>query len=314
MSGPRSASAEAVSDLEGPSHSASHPQFETMPLIPDALGGPVAAVAATVEPDWLDRICPYLLSEDGTYRSAEPDPGHRCTAQDPPGTLPLAFQERFCLTERHVRCEMYKDAQSARSAALQREGIPAEQLQSARFRPSVRSVPLAVGPARGGGAGNGPSRQTAILIAGGIALAAIVIFIVALALGGSGGPGVGPDDSPSPAAASSPSPAPTAQATATPRPTPEGTAGPSPGPAGSPVSQPPAGGARLIEYEVQEGEALVRIADTFGVNRRAIIRANEGMAERRPYTQPGDIIIVPVSRAMAAADIEAAPGFVRYIE
>ena len=64
-------------------------------------------------------------------------------AQDPPGTLPSAFQERYCLTERHVRCEMYKYAQSARDAALGGEaGGPAAQVSSARFRPSVRSVPL----------------------------------------------------------------------------------------------------------------------------------------------------------------------------
>jgi hypothetical protein len=148
---------------------------------PVSSAAPATAAAVTAEPDWLDRICPYLLSEDGTYRSAEPDLGHRCTAQDPPGTLPLAFQERFCLTERHVRCEMYKEDQSARSAALEREGIPAAQLQSARFRPSVRSVPLAIGPSRGGQAVTGPSRRTAIVAASGIALVAIVVFVVVFA-------------------------------------------------------------------------------------------------------------------------------------
>lgn len=275
------------------------------------VAGPAVRPDDSTEADWLDRICPYLMSENGTYRSAEPDLGHRCTAQDPPGTLPLAFQERFCLTERHVRCEMYKDAQSARSAALEREGIPAAQLQSARFRPSVRSVPLAVGPSRGGGAERGSSRRPAILAAIGIGVVAIVVFFLVLTLGGSAGPGVGPDGSPSPAVASSPSPGPATVSTPSPGPTLEGTPAPSSEPA---ASQPPAAGVRLIEYEVQEGEALVRIAETFGVNRRAIIRANEGMADKKPYTQPGDIIIVPVSPELAVGDIEAAPGFIRYVE
>ena len=206
---------------------------------------------------------------------------------------------------------MYKDAQSARSAALEREGIPAGQLQSARFRPSVRSVPLAVGPSRNGGADRGPSRRPAIVATIGIVVVAVIVFVVVLTLGGSGEPGVGPDESPSPAVASSPSPQPTAGPTPSPEPTVEGTPGQSSGPA---ASQPPAAGVRLVEYEVQEGEALLRIAETFGVSRSAIIRANEGMADKKPYTLPGDIIIVPLSPEIAAADIEAAPGFIRYVE
>jgi phage tail protein X len=69
-----------------------------------------------------------------------------------------------------------------------------------------------------------------------------------------------------------------------------------------------------IEYQVQEGEALVAIAETFGVSRRAILLANVGMADQKPYTQPGDIIIVPVAAALAPEVIEAVPGFIRYLE
>jgi LysM repeat protein len=297
------------------STAAGYPERGSTAPVEDHLSGSVAIHGSSVETDWLDRICPYLLSLDGTYRSTEPDPGHRCTAQDPPGTLPMAFQERFCLTERHVRCEMYKDAQSARSTALEREGIPAAQLQSARFRPAVRSVPLALGPSRDGRAGRGASRRSAIVAAIGIGLVAVVVFFVVLMLGGSGGPGAGPAASPSPAVASSPLPEPTARLTPSPQPTPDPTPAASSEPGASPAtSVPPVAGSRLIEYEVQEGEALLKISQTFGVNRRAIIRANEGMADRKPYTQPGDIILVPVSAQLAAADIESAPGFVRYVE
>jgi hypothetical protein len=53
------------------------------------------------------------------------------------------------------------------------------------------------------------------------------------------------------------------------------------------------------------------------VTRRDVILANEGMAEAKPYTQPGDIIVVPVSPDLspeAIAAIEALPGFIGYGE
>ncbi len=70
---------------------------------------------------------------------------------------------------------------------------------------------------------------------------------------------------------------------------------------------------REIEYEVQEGEKLLKIAETFGVTRRRILRANEGMEEQEPYVAPGDIITVPVSSEMTEAeimDVEGVQGFV----
>ena len=271
---------------------------------------PAGAASSAQEGDWLDRICPYLLSRDGTYRSSQPDADHRCTAVDPPSTLPLAFQERFCLSERHVRCEMYKVAQSARSAALDQEGIPADQVRSARFRPSVRSVPLALGPASGtAGAPGGGSRRPLVIAAIAIGLIAVLVFAVAMVLGGGGG--TGPDPSPTPAVLGSPSPEPT-------RTTPPSVGPSQPGETAAPSSASPSGrpaaAGPLIEYEVQEGEALIAIAETFGTTRRDILLANPEMAGQRPYTEPGDIIIVPVSADMAPADIEAAPGFVRYLE
>jgi len=269
---------------------------------------PAEGTAPPTDGDWLERLCPYLLSEDGTYRSNQPDAGHRCTAQDPPGTLPSAFQERFCLTDRHVRCEMFKYAQSARSAALEREGIPADQVDTARFRPSVRSVPVALGPSgRAGGNEGGGSRRA--IVAAGVALIVIIIVLVVLMLSSSDDPGSGPiaDPSPSvrPTAAPTPTPEPTPQPTPRTTPEPDTTSVPTGVP--EPV-------LREIEYQVQEGEALLRIADAFGVSRRRIIRANEGMADKQPYVEAGDVIIVPVSADLAEEDISATPGFVRFIE
>lgn len=262
--------------------------------------------------DWLDRICPYLLSEDGTYRSSQPDAGHRCTAQDPPGTLPMAFQERYCLSERHLRCEMFKVAQSARSAAFDQEGIPAEQVRSARFKPSVRSVPLALGPSSGSSASRGrDSRRPLIAVGIGIAMLAVLVFLIVLLFSGGGGSGPGPDASPSAIATLSPSVAPPT----TPAPTVRPTSAPSSSPGADPgASGPPAAGGSRIEYEVQEDEALIAIAEAFGTSRREILLANPAIAEQKPYTEPGDIIIVPVSPDMTPADIEAVPGFIRYLD
>jgi LysM repeat protein len=274
------------------------------------------ASAPVSESDWLDRICPYLLSEDGTYRSTEPDPDHRCMAQDPPGTLPIAFQERFCLTERHVRCEMFKYARSAREAALGgQDGSPAAQVSSARFRPSVRSVPLALGPSRGATSDAGRRRPTTgVIVAAAGAGALIVLVLLALALNGLGGGG-GTSESPTPAAPVSA--APTARVTAPPTSEPTTMTSSAPGTSDGPASVAPVGAPVLIEYEVQEGEALQKIAQTFGTTRGAILDTNEGMRDREPgepYVQPGDIIIVPVSEAMSPEDIEAQPGFRDYVE
>jgi hypothetical protein len=276
-----------------------------------AVGEGSDAVPSTdQEADWLDRICPYLLSRDGTHRSNQPDVDHRCTAVDPPSSLPVAFQERYCLSERHVRCEMYKVAQSARSAALDQQGIPADQVRSARFKPSVRSVPLALGPSSGTSrtSETGSRRPLIIgLVAVGILVVALILAAMLLGGGGKTAPGASPTPIPvgstTPAASpvDRPSTAPSQPATSS-------------APSSAPRSARPAAGGTRIEYEVQEGEALIAIAEKFGTTRRDILRANPELAGKQPYTQPGDIIIVPVSATMSAADIEAAPGFVRYVE
>jgi hypothetical protein len=272
--------------------------------------------------DWLDRICPYLLSEDGRYRSSEPDPGHRCTAQDPASTLPIAFQERFCLSERHVRCEMYKVARSARSAALGQEGIPVEQLRTARFRPSVRSVPLAFGPAKGAQGTTGDrSRRPVVIAAIAIGGLAVLVFALVLLLSGGSGPGASTGASPSPTADAAASAAPersaagTSAAEASGDVVSEASPGSSPEAPALPIASvaPPVTEV-LIEYEVQEGEALIAIAEAFGTSRRAILVANPDIVDRQPHTKPGDIIVVPVAASMPVEEIEAMPGFRRFVE
>jgi hypothetical protein len=258
--------------------------------------------------DLLDRICPYLLSEDGTYRSSEPDPDHRCMAQDPPGTLPLAFQERYCLSERHTRCEMYKYAQSAREAALDQEGIPTAKVRSARFRPSVRSVPVALGPSSGGTSDAGAPRRpsTGVLVGGGIAMIIILLVLLAFALDGLAGPGT-PDASatPGPVVTSPP-------ATRTPAPVtlaPSAVAPDASADGGASVTE-----VLLIRYVVQEGERLAKIAEKFETRPQRIRDANPDRPDADPYVGPGDELVIPVPVTMTAEEIEAQPGFDGYVE
>lgn len=60
---------------------------------------------------------------------------------------------------------------------------------------------------------------------------------------------------------------------------------------------------------VQEGEGLIRISDLFGVTRDRVISANEGIRERNPIVEPGDLIIVPLGLGMTTDELEALPGY-----
>jgi hypothetical protein len=276
-------------------------------IVPSSVVAPALATSAPAaegdQGDWLDRICPYLISEDGSYRSTRPDEGHRCTAQDPPETLPLAFQERFCLTDRHVRCEMFKQAQAARGAALEEAGGSVAQVQSARFKPSVRSVPLALGAADDG-SDDGGKRRSTILGAAAVGGAVLFILLVIILSGGPDGEGAVPGESASPQPGATVVPAPTATPESVSVATPD--SGATPAAAATPVA---GDGTQLIQYEVQEGEALLKIADTFGTSRRRIIRANDGMADRTPYAETGDIILVPASAELTVEELESFPGY-----
>jgi hypothetical protein len=261
---------------------------------------PVAPVVASpVERDWLSTICPYLQSEDGSYRSSRPDPGHRCAAQDPPGSLPLAFQERFCLTDRHERCEMYKYAQELTGS----DQVTAGQLSGSPDRLTRRSVSLPLGTSAGGA-----FRRPALVAAagiGGVFLIVLLVLLMGSCSGGSGTPGGTDDASGAPQASGEPTraPEPTASPVSEVRQTPEATGG------GSVDATEAPQGAQLILYEVQEGEALLKIAETFGVTRRSLLVANPGMEDSRPYVQPGEIIVVPAPLTLTIEELEAIPGF-----
>ena len=66
---------------------------------------------------------------------------------------------------------------------------------------------------------------------------------------------------------------------------------------------------QYISYEVQEGEALLKIAENFQTTRRRILNANPGMVDLTPYVTGGDVIIVPASGVMTIEELESVPGY-----
>jgi hypothetical protein len=249
------------------------------------------AAPAAGDGDWLATICPYLASADGAYRSATADEGNRCTAQDPPATLPLAFQERYCLTDRHTRCEMYKFAREAGTD----EAAPAETVAA------VGTRPLRV--ARPAGGRDGVDRR---LIAGAAGLGGVIVLVVVLVLlmgsCSSQPPGAGDGASLDPAGSAAAAATDTPTETPTPRPTED--SGPSPD-----ASAATTGDELIVRYEVQEGEALLAIAETFETTRRRLWRMNEGLEAIPPAELPGQVILVPVPSTMTAAELEAIAGY-----
>jgi LysM repeat protein len=249
--------------------------------------------------DPLERICPYLRSADGAWRSAQPDDDHRCTSQQPPAHLPLLAQERFCLTSSHVRCEWFKIAEASRAQTLERDRVPSAQVHNARFRPAVRSVPVALAPASHGAEPGArlaararlAGRGRAVRVGFGCALFRVSGASAVLLAGVGGGPAAPlTGASPSPTIDVSPAPPPAAVAAtplvpaSTPTPAPR-TASPEPTPL-------------LVAYEVQPGERLRAIAEKFGVRRQQIVRANDlGVP---PRVEPGDTIVIPLPPGSSA--------------
>ena len=248
--------------------------------------------APVVQGDWLASVCPYLTSEDGTYRSATPAEGHRCTAQEPAATLPLAFQERFCLTDRHPRCEMYKFAQETNANG----GIPAADVPPTD--PPTPTTRFA-----GGGGADGRGRPLIATLAGIGGLIVVVVLVVVFMGSCGSGDGGGTTD---------PDLVPDEQATEAPADTPEPTPTPAPEVTSEPEDTPDAGTAETIWilYEIQPDEALLRVSETFGITRNRIRRENPELEEVSNAEMPGMIIELPIVGEMTLAEAEALPGFV----
>ena len=116
-------------------------------LGPAARRDPPGSDAATV----LAALCPYLLAEDGAWRSAWPAVEHRCHAVRPPAALTGDQQRRLCLVAAHGECPTYVDAREHHRQALIDAGVHVERLAGRRTTALTRPIPVllerpAIGP------------------------------------------------------------------------------------------------------------------------------------------------------------------------
>lgn len=217
------------------------------------------------EPDTqqlLSGLCPYLLSEDGSWRAARPLREHRCTAVRPPEPVSTETQRRLCLGEAHVDCPAYLAAQRERGEELARAGLSAVALRSRHLHPAPSTVPVALdrpnavtgprflssGSRRAGQIGLG-----ALMV---VALAAIVFArFSGSGLTGAAATSPGSPTASRPVAVATGSATPTAQASS-PSPAPSATARPDT-PRPSPTQAP-------RTYRVRSGDSLYEIARRFG--------------------------------------------------
>jgi LysM repeat protein len=256
-----------------------------VPADPDPSRGTAGADDPTGAHHALATICPYLVAEDGGWRAATPMREHRCTAVRPPAPLSDETQRKLCLTDAHVGCSDYLAARQRRAAELAKDRIALDQLDSLRFQPTVRAVPIAL---------ERPRRSPAVLVTGRdsrtVLRAArwplgVAVVIVVVLFGGSKLFSGTPTVSPSPTARSSASglvaasptlgtSTPTASAT----PSQSFTLSPSP-----PVA--------TRTYKVKKGDTLTKIAQRFGTT-VGIIKQLNNMSDP-PRIRIGQVLKIP---------------------
>jgi len=95
---------------------------------------PVQTALAPPGPLELPDLCPYLATEDGSWRSSSAVRDHRCLAVSPPVPLALEKQRRLCLAAEHVQCATYGAAMVANPPAAPRESLG--------FRAVARTTPV----------------------------------------------------------------------------------------------------------------------------------------------------------------------------
>jgi LysM repeat protein len=236
----------------------------------------------------LAAICPYLIAEDGAWRSARPTREHRCWAVEPPAPLPFAKQRRLCLTEAHRACPAYEAARERRAADLAAAGISTAALAARQTRPLTRTIPVALDRPT---AITGPTavveayRRLGSIGLAALALLALILVILARFAGTS--PAPSPSPTPTLFAGGSPTPGATAPPTAAPT-TPPPSASPSLSPTPTPAPTP-------IIYIVKRGDSLTAIAERYGTTVQVLQQVN-GIAPGE-VIQPGQKIKIPVAGA-----------------
>ena len=211
-------------------------------------------------------LCPLLLADDGTWRSATAAREHRCAALGADVPLALSKQRRLCLTESHRTCATYATAMRLDRGSPS-SGTPGEP----SARPYPRMAPILLDHGRrtptvrlvGGTRSSGQ-----MVLAGLMAIAFGAIVVTRFSGAGDPSPAAG-GSSPSTAAAPSASPAlvrasPTPSVALTPR--------PSPVPSDPPLTAPP---TPARTYTVRRGDTLSGIAAEYGTTVKALVELND---------------------------------------
>jgi LysM repeat protein len=271
---------------------------------PEAASRAASRSARRRDADAVTAVCPLLVSDDASWRSAYASRDHRCWAVRPPAPLILKKQRELCLTAGHASCTTYVAANGDPEGDRDLVSVGTGHTSSLLW-PPVRSIPLTLEPSRGRTTAlpSAPGRAGGQALLVGLMVLAFLVLVIARTSTPSQAPSssLGAGDA---SAAIAPSPSAVATPSATPAATQGATQGaspapatPSPGPSLTPVpsltpdpsATPTASTVRT--YKVQSGDTLGAIAARFGVTVKAIAKAN-GIADPR-LIRVGQVLVIP---------------------
>jgi LysM repeat protein len=235
------------------------------------------------------EVCPFLIADDGTWRSAYAAREHRCGAVRPPAPLAVPKQRQLCLLAAHEGCATYLAARAvADDAAPLAPGDDGAALWQAAAAP-----PLVLEPARRMGALPTASARNggqALVIGLMVVAFLVLVFARAQSPGGSAVGSVAPSLSGLVAATSAPA--------ATPRDSPSEAASPSVDAslegavvATSDPSSPDPATPAPTRYKVKAGDTLTSIAVRFGVTVKKLKVAND-ISDPRSL-KIGQVLVIP---------------------
>jgi LysM repeat protein len=232
------------------------------------------------------EVCPFLIADEGTWRSAYAAREHRCGAVQPPAPLAVPKQRQLCLVGAHEGCLTYLAARAvADDAAPSTPGDDGAALWQGSAPP-----PLVLEPARRMGAlpaATARSGGSAALV-GLMALAFVVLVLARIQSPIS--PGLTPGPSLAAVAVGTVSPVATPRATATTAPPSATPDDPAPSPAGT--ERPPEATAEPKRYKVKSGDTLISIAARYDTTAKKVMAAN-GISDPRSL-KIGQVLIIPV--------------------
>ena len=221
-----------------------------------------------IDPRDIASICPYLVADDGAWRTAHPSREHRCAAVHPPAPIGFEMQRETCLTASHAACPAY--------LAIRRAGAPESLGETApALWPIARTSPvlLETPGLRLGALPVLAGRPGGQVILGALMVLAFVAVVISRTVDPGGGAA-----SPTPSAIVSPSPSPTVRATPRPTPSPSASADASASPSAEVSATPEAAASGEVagtrQYRVRAGDTLVGIASEFDTTVRALMDAN----------------------------------------